>query len=140
MTTTEYVPFKITGVITAAVGSPVNDGMPGSALYPVPFAFSRALSDFEQKAIVAIWDNPPSYSNMHRSGIARCYSDKMVLARTTIEEVRDYHQRTLEAVVAKVNELSEAQHRSDAQAEVDEQVREATHHQKVKDIAKDLRF
>jgi hypothetical protein len=77
---------------------------------------------------------------MHRPGIARCYSDKMVLARTTIEEVRDYHQQTLVAVVARVNELSEAQHRNEAQAAAHEQSREAAHQQNVRDIANGLTF
>lgn len=140
MTSDEYLPFNITGVITGAVGSPSDDGTPGSALYAVPFSFSRALSSFEQEAVEAVWDNPPSYSTMHRRGIARCYSDKMVLAHTTIEEVRDYHQRTLEAVVSRVNELSEAQRQLDAQVEADEQARGVAHKRNVRDIADGLSF
>ena len=140
MTSNDYVPFKITGVITAAVSSPFNDGTPGSGLYAVPFSFSRGLTEFEQEAMVAVWDNPPFYSNMHRAGIARCYSDKFVLARTTIEEVRDHHQRTLVAIVAKVNELSEAQHRQDAEVEAAERASLADHQQNIQDIAKGLSF
>lgn len=140
MTNNDYIPFKINGVITSAVNSPSNDGTSGSSLYAVPFSFSRGLTQFEQEATVAIWDNPPSYSNMHRPGIARCYSDKLVLATTTIEEVRDYHQRTLMAVVAKVNELSEAQHRQEAEAEAAEQARLTAHQQNVDDITRGLSF
>ena len=100
--TNDCAPFKITGVNTAAMGVPTNDGSRGSALYAVPLTLFRPLANFEQQAMVAVWDAPPSFATRHRPGTARCYMDSFVLSSTTIEEVRDHHLETLSGVVAKV--------------------------------------
>lgn len=138
MTNSDYIPFKITGVITGAVGTPSNDGTRGSGLYAVPFSVSRALTDAEQTALVETWDSPPAFTTMHRRGIARCYSDKFVLASTTIEEVRDYHMKTLNAVVEQVNQMSEEAHRQAAQVEAEQKAREEAHRKNIEDVAKGL--
>ncbi|GAA3399396.1 hypothetical protein [Pseudarthrobacter polychromogenes] len=140
MTEKTFVPFSITGVKTSLVGTPSNDGSPGSALYAVPLSLSRPLTGAEQEAMVAVWDNPPSSTTMHRPGTARCYGTEFVLSKTTIEEVRDYHLKTLQGVVAKVNELSEAQHRRDATAEAERKAQAEAHAKNVEKIAKDMDF
>lgn len=140
MTENTYVPFKIIGINTALVGTPSNDGSPGSALYAVPLSMSRPLSAAEQEAMVAVWDSPPSSTTMHRPGIARCYSTEFVLTKTTIEEVRDHHAKTLQAVVDKVNALSEEQHRRDAIQEAARKTQADLHAQNVEKIAKEMRF
>ncbi|UUL75719.1 hypothetical protein NG819_16300 [Pseudarthrobacter sp. Fe7] len=135
-----YVPFKIIGVNKALVGTPLNDGSPGSALYAVPLTLSRPLSADEQEAMVAVWDNPPSYSSMHRPGIARCYSTEFVLSRTTIEEVRDHHARTLQGVVEKVNALSEEWHRGEVARETERNAQAELHAKNVKSVADEIEF
>lgn len=140
MTDNAYVPFKITGINTALVGTPSNDGSPGSALYAVPFSLSRPLTGAEQDAMVAIWDSPSSYTTSHRPGTARCYSTEFVLAATTLEEVRDHHIKTLHGVVAKVNELSEAQHQREARQEAERKAQADAHAANVENITKDMRF
>ncbi|MFF2029527.1 hypothetical protein [Arthrobacter sp. NPDC058192] len=138
--TNDYAPFRITGVNTATMGVPTNDGSPGSALYAVPLTLSRPLSNFEQQAMVAVWDAPPSSTTMHRPGTARCYMDSFVLSSTTVEEVRDYHLQTLTGVVAKVNELSERNHREAIQRHDAEAARLVEHKKNVEDVAKGLSF
>ena len=110
MTTKEYVPFKIIGIDKDSVTQPKNDGSPGSGLYAIPFILSRALNPFEQGALVEAWDNPPSFSTMHRPGIARCNPYRFVLNGTTVEEVRDHHMDTLKGAVEKANATARVQH------------------------------
>lgn len=50
------------------------------------------------------WNYPPSFTSMHRPGIARVESDKIILDGTTIEEVKQYHRDTLILCVEKTNE------------------------------------
>lgn len=140
MTENAYVPFKITGIKTTLVGTPSNDGTRGSALYAVPFALSRPLTVAEQDAMVDTWNNPPSFTTSHRPGTARCYSTEFVLASTTLEEVRDHHLQTLQGVVTKVNELSEAQHQREARQEADRKAQAEAHAANVEKIIKDLPF
>lgn len=140
MTESNYVPFKITGINKALVGTPVNDGSPGSSLYAVPLTLSRPLSPEEQEAMVAVWDNPPSYSNMHRTGIARCYSTEFVLSRTTVEEVRDHHAKTLQGVVAKVNVLSEERHRRNAAQKAEQKSQAELQAKNIKSVADTIEF
>jgi hypothetical protein len=140
MTASAYVPFEITGIKTSLVGTPANDGSPGSALYVVPLSLSQPLSAVEQEAMVEVWDSPPSFSTMHRPGTARCYSTEFVLSSTTVEEVRDHHAKTLRSVVERVNALSEEQHRRDANDEAQRKFEADAHVQNVERIAKETRF
>ena len=66
-----FVDIKITRVIVEDVTQPRNDGTPGSALYAVPFAFSRRPPSEWAQLFVALWDQPPRWTSMHRPGIAR---------------------------------------------------------------------
>ena len=53
---------------------------------------------------------------MHRRGIARVTGDRVVLDGTTVEEVAQYHQRTLKLVVDATNAQHAEYLRSEATA------------------------
>jgi hypothetical protein len=77
---------------------------------------------------------------MHRPGIASVSGDTVVLDGTTIEEVRDYHARTLSLVVARVNE-AQAQH--DAKTQIDgrrESAEPSSHEENIRTVADEIRF
>lgn len=135
-----FAPVEILGVVTDGVGSPRNDGGPGSALYAVPIGLSRPLTPEEGRVLTAIWDRPPQFTTMHRPGIARVSSDRIVLDGTTVDEVAKYHAATLVAVVERFNIVAaQTVERDEREAEAREQA-EAAHRQHVQDVAGDIRF
>ena len=135
-----FTPVEIVGVIAAEVGTPRNDGGRGSALYAVPIRLSRSLSSEEARVLTAIWDRPPQFTTMHRSGIAQVYGDRIVLDGTTVDEVAKYHAATLVAVVERFNiDVAPAVERDERAAEAREQT-EAAHRRHVEDITADIRF
>ncbi len=96
-------PIKIKGIILDEIGTPRNDGTPGSALYRVPFQLSRRPSADWARHFVQTWDRPPSSTSSHRPGIARIEGDRIILDGTTVEEVEKRHRDTLKVVVETVN-------------------------------------
>ena len=83
---------------------------------------------------------PPSFTSMHRPGIASVYKDEIILDGTTIEEVKDYHRATLILCVEEANKKEQAflekQHR---QIELEEQ-RKNQHFSNIIKIADDIKF
>ena len=133
-------PIRITGIIVDEIGRPRNDGTPGSALYAVPFRLSRTPSHAWAELFVATWDRPPSWTSMHRPGIARVSGDKVILDGTTVEEVEKVHRTTLKVVVDRVNELiTEMEDESRRIAERERQQREE-HDRAVRDAASRISF
>lgn len=122
------------------VGQPRNDGTRGSALYRVPVKLSATPSHLWAEIAVRTWDSPPSYTTMHRPGIASVVGDCFVLDGTTVEEVEEYHAETLRLVVARANELTqEAEDR--IKAEKEQRRREAeAHTNNVEAVAKRVKF
>jgi hypothetical protein len=90
-----FEPIAIIGVDTPNVGTPRNDGTRGSGLYRVPIKLSRQPPREWAAALSDVWNYPPEFTTMHRPGIASVSGDTVVLEGTTVEEVRDYHARTL---------------------------------------------
>ena len=136
----EEAPIRITGVIVDEVTEPTLDETPGSALYSVPFRLNRAPSSLWSDIFVQTWNYPPQFTSMHRPGIASVYGEKIILAGTTIEEVRKYHRDTLVLCVGKANaKESEIIERKQKKDEMRRRQLEA-HKTEVKETAKDLSF
>lgn len=135
-----YEPIRIIGIVKEGVGRPRNDGTRGSALYKVPLRLSRSPSATWSQLFVDCWNHPPRFSTMHRPGIAHVSGDTIVLDGTTLDELEQYHARTLRLCVDKVNE-AEAEHldRARAAQERDEAARRE-HEHKVDEIANRLKF
>ena len=131
---------EITGVITADVTSPRNDGTQGSALYAVPLRLSRPAPPEWQELFVHYWDNPPSFSTMHRPGIACAYSDRVVLDGTTLDEIQRVHKATLKLVLEKTNQHYRAFLREQQERQENERLREQQHSEFVERFSKDIDF
>jgi hypothetical protein len=136
----EFEPIKIVGVLTDEVGEPRNDGTRGSALYSIPFKLNRVPLSEWVKLFVSTWDHPPEWTTSHRPGIAQVHGDRIVLTRTTVEEVQKTHRHTLKVVLDKVNkEIAEfvrkRQVANKAKADQSQQ-----HQENVRRISSELKF
>lgn len=138
--TIEGEDIKIVGIITNEVTLPKNDGTRGSALYSVPFRLSSKPTDTWSELFLRNWDCPPRFTLIHRPGIARVESDKIILDGTTIEEVKQYHRDTLILCVEKTNEEEKQIRRREEQLKRKKQEETENHYRNINDISKDIRF
>lgn len=138
--TIEGEDIKIVGIITNEVTLPKNDGTRGSALYSVPFRLSSKPTGTWSELFLRNWDCPPRFTSIHRPGIARVESDKIILDGTTIEEVKQYHRDTLILCVEKTNEEEKQIRRREEQLKRKKQEEIENHYRNINDISKDIRF
>lgn len=138
--TIEGEDIKIVGIITNEVTLPKNDGTRGSALYSVPFRLSSKPTDTWSELFLRNWDCPPRFTSIHRPGIARVESDRIILDGTTIEEVKQYHRDTLILCVEKTNEEEKQIRRREEQLKRKKQEEIENHYRNINDISKDIRF
>jgi len=94
--------IRVTGIIKDEIGTPTGEGV-GGDLYSIPFQLTHAPSDKWVSLFEDCWDFPPHASTMHRPGIAKVKGDRIILTRTTIEEVEAFHLQTLKDVIGAVN-------------------------------------
>lgn len=133
-------PIRIVGVLADEVGEPRLDGTRGSALYEVPLKLNGCPPNEWSELFLRAWDHPPEFTTRHRPGIAEVHDNRIVLTRTTLEEVRDVHRKTLKLAVDQANtEYAALQAREDAQRDQARQQQQA-HRDKVRDLADDIRF
>jgi len=135
-----FEPVTIIGVISDEISQPANDGRRGSALYAVPIRLSRGLSWEEARLITALWDRPPQFTTMHRLGIARVSGDRVVLDGTTVDEVAQYHAKTLSMVVEGFNVDAAEAARTAEDETAARRSSEEEHRRHVEDVAKNIRF
>lgn len=136
----KFEPIRIEGVVADEIGTPRGDGTRGSALYSIPFRFSRRPPPEWAEFFVRAWDHPSSYTSMHRPGIARIYGDKVLLEGTTVDEVEKYHRNTLLLAAEEANRgYAELEMRRRAHEE-QERARLEAHKKSVEDAAKRLKF
>lgn len=133
-------PIRIVGVVENEVTFPRNDGTRGSALYAVPFRLSRRPSGRWSELFVRIWNHPPSFTTMHRPGIARVAGDRIVLDGTTMDEVERYHLKTLKLALQKTNEEAEELQRAERARLEKRRDEEEAHTRGAEDSARRLRF
>lgn len=133
-------PVRILGVIADEVGEPRNDGTRGSALYRIPFRISRRVTTEWATVFEQVWDAPPQFTQMHRSGIARAYGDQIVLDGTTLEEVQKYHRRTLVLCVEKTNAIVTKYEANVREEERRRREAQEQHRRKVRELAEQIRF
>lgn len=135
-----FEPLNIIGIDTDNVGTPRNDGSPGSGLYSVPIRLSRRVTAEEGRVLEQLWDQPPSFTTMHRPGIARADGDRLTLDGTTVDEVASHHFRTLRLVVGQFNEHMTEVVKRRAQDEARERAMADAHRQHVREVADRVRF
>ena len=133
-------PIKILEVIADEVTLPRNDRTRGSALYAIPFRLSHRPSDIWNAVFIETWNHPPSWTSMHRSGIARVHGDRIVLDGTTIEEVEKYHRDTLKSVINRTNEIVSTREKEIRRKAEAEKERIKNHDNKVREISHRIKF
>lgn len=134
------VAITIVGVDESGITAPRNDDTPGSALYDVPLKLNGAVHAEWADVFVRTWDRPPSWSTMHRPGIASVAGDRIWLRGTTLEEIEKHHLSTLKLCVSVANEKFNALLRSARAAKEAKRRREGEHRQHVRDAIKRLKF
>lgn len=132
--------IMLVNVNSDEVTQPRNDGTPGSALYTVPFHLNHYPNQVWQELFLKNWKSPSEFTLMHRGDIARISGNRIILEGTTIEEVRDYHLKTLKLVIQDTNK--QYKHLMIQEQRKQKQAIEMKNkqHDKVKSVIKDLRF
>ena len=133
-------PLRILGVIVDEVTEPTMDGTRGSALYAVPFRLNRQPSSLWSEIFLHTWDLPPSFTSMHRPGIASVVGSKIILDDTTIDEVKRYHKETLVLCVEKANEEEARVLERERQEEEQRRQNAEQHRATVESIADEINF
>ncbi len=132
--------IKIKGIVIDEITQPRNDGTHGSGLYKIPFELNRTPSYEWRELFVNAWNHPPSFSLMHRAGIASTYGNQVILDGTTIEEVEKYHKNTLKLAVEVANQrLEQINLRKQQQAER-ERIEKENHRKNINDISNRINF
>lgn len=98
-----FEPINLIEIIADEVGHPRNDGTPGSALYQVPIRLSATPPLEWGQLFAKNWNHPPSFTSMHRPGIASVSGNRVILNGTTLDEIEQYHRATLLLVVDVTN-------------------------------------
>ncbi|RHV36735.1 TIR domain-containing protein [Ruminococcus sp. OM05-10BH] len=133
-------PIHIIGIITNEVTIPKMDGSRGSALYSIPFQLSRTPSRLWCQLFIDSWNMPPSFSTMHRPGIAKVVDSKIVLNGTTIDEVKKYHRDTLMLCVEEANKQEAAIKAKERKLKEQEEQRKQQHYQHIIELADEISF
>lgn len=136
----EFEDITIVEIITDEVTVPRNDGTRGSALYKVPFLLSSVPPSEWKEIFIINWDSPLSFTTKHRPGTVRLYDNKLILERTTIEEVNDVHKKTLKLVIEKTNADYRNWKQRVEREEAEEQARQEEHRQHVNRLAESISF
>jgi hypothetical protein len=135
-----FEPVRILGVVVDEVSTPRMDGTRGSALYRVPFQLSRRPSAEWAQVFVHAWNHPPSFTTLHRPGIASVSGDKVFLDGTTMGEVLDTHRATLVLALAVANREVEAWERQKFEREQEQLRQKHEHERQVRDAAEQIKF
>lgn len=136
----EAGPITLTGIVEEGIGTPKGDGSAGSALYAVPFRLSRTPTRDWANHLVTTWNRPPAWSSMHRFGAARVSGDVVTLNGVTMQEVEQYHLKTLKLCIDKVNDdIAEDEQRKRTEAERERQ-RVEQHQASVDEAMRRLKF
>ena len=133
-------PLEIVGVDTDEITTPTNDGSRGSALYLVPIRLNRKPTPREAELLVTNFDRPSQWTSMHRPGIARVAGDRFLLDGTTIDEVKEYHAKTVRLAVDATNAKEAELRRQDEAAADTARAREEEHRKHISDVSGDIDF
>ncbi|MEP6635733.1 MAG: hypothetical protein ABJB97_03340 [Acidobacteriota bacterium] len=136
----EFVPVRMVGVVTAEVGTPRNDGSPGSSLYKIPIKIEPSPAHEWGRFFAEAFDHPSQYTSMHRPGIASVSGDRIVLDGTTMEELEKTQMATLKLAVAQANQeyialLAARRSMADKKRQDEEK-----HRREVEEAAKKIKF
>lgn len=104
------------------------------------FALSRRPPPEWSDLFIHNWNRPPSWTTMHRPGIAEITGSTVSLNGTTIEEVERYHRDTLQLVINETNrQYREWQSQQDKQ-KAQEKAQSEEHRRRVNEGTKRIKF
>lgn len=132
--------IKIKGIVVDEVTQPVNDGSKGSALYKIPFELTQRPSHEWIKLFIQSFNRPPQFTSMHRPGIASVVGNKIFLDGTTIEEVEQYHKKTLKLAVDVANKIYAEMQAARRQQEEQERIQKEQHKKNIDNISRRISF
>lgn len=95
-------PLRILGVIQQDVTAPRREGLMTISEYDVPLRLSREPTKSEASHIAEMWTKPQVNRNQNRPARLKVEGDRLVLTRTTIEEIRGLHAEALRAILTSV--------------------------------------
>lgn len=132
--------IKIKGIVIDEITQPRNDGTAGSGLYKIPFELNKTPSYEWRELFINAWNHPPSWTSMHRPGIASSYGNQVILNGTTIEEVEKYHKDTLKLAVDVANQQM-AQFNLKRQQQAEKvRIEKENHKKNIDDISNRINF
>lgn len=112
--------IKILNIIQEEITKPKMDGTPGCALYKIPLKLSETPSNLWEEVFLQNWKNPSSFSSMHRPNIASINKNNLILDGTTLEEIENYHKKTLLECIEKTNQYVEIYTKQKIEKEINE--------------------
>jgi len=133
-------PIKIKGIVLDKITHPTNDETAGSGLYKIPFELNTTPSYEWRELFINAWDRPPSWTSMHRPGIATVYGNQVILNGTTIEEVEKYHKDTLKLAVEVANKKLEEINIRKQQKDERDRIERENHRKNIDDISNRINF
>lgn len=134
------LPVRILDIIVDEVGEPPMDGTPGCGLYSVPLKLNRHPSEYWAQAFLAAWRHPRRSTSRHRPENIEVCADRIILTRTTMEEILDNHRETLSLCIQDAN-AEEARHLARQAAEqAAARERSDEHRRNAKDVASRIWF
>lgn len=132
--------IKIEKIIEEEITSPKNDDSRGSGLYAIPFKLNEVPSYEWVEIFIRKWNHPSSFSSMHRPGIASVRGNKIILGKTTIEEVEKYHMKTLNLAVEEANQILNSYIVKQSMVDDEEKKKGLEHKNHVKSIVDRIKF
>lgn len=132
--------IRILGIVTNEVTVPRMDGTSCSALYKIPFKLSKIPSRLWKESFLRLWDSPPTFTTMHRPGIASVIGDIIILDGTTINEVKTYHRDTLLLCVEQANRNEQLIIKRNNEIETKKQLKIQEHYQNIEDGSNDIEW
>jgi hypothetical protein len=106
----------------------------------VPLILNRPASSREAELLVRNFDQPSSWTSMHRPGIASVVGDRLFLNGTTIDEVSQYHAKTVSLAVRATNAQEAELRAADEAAKAQAADQSAEHKAHVAEVARDITF
>lgn len=129
-----YEPVRITGVIT----DQITDPPPGGTRYEIPLRLSRVPEPEWVKYLLRAWD-AQNHPATHRTGI-EVGSDRIILDSTTIEDLEQFHVKTLKLALDEANAFASEDNNKLLATLSAEQIKQKQHREHVNTLAQRLRF
>jgi hypothetical protein len=135
MKTGNYQPIQITSVIVEGI----TDPPPGRSHYEIPLRLSRTPEPEWVQHFLRAWDKHQNHNSTHRAGM-EVGADRIILDTTTIDDLEEFHVRTLKLALDEANQLASEDYGKLRSTVSAEQIKQKQHREHVAAVAQRLRF